>query len=157
MTTTPTAKPLSIVLDHVRKPSNLGAVLRVAAGLGARLVLTGSSADRHRRASRFAAVGLEELVPIAVFETLDEAARALRTEGYSLIGTSPRAQKTHWELDVTGPIALVFGNEVGGLSQAKLESLEQVVRIPLAQGVESLNLAVAVGIVGYEVARRGQR
>ena len=120
---------LTLVLDNVRKARNIGAVMRVAAAVEARLILTGHTASEHASGTRFAAVGYDDTVDVMRVPNFEEAVALLRSEGVRLVGTSPRAADVYYTLEMSGPLAIVFGNEVGGLGRRKLALMDNVVRI----------------------------
>lgn len=147
---------LYLWLDNVRKPQNLGAVLRLAAALGATLVSSGATPAHLPPRARFAAVGLEHTVPREHYPSFDDALAALRLRHVTVVGTAPRAPLTLWQADALAadPLAIVFGSETGGLGAHKLARLDATLAIPMPGGAESLNLATSVAIVAWEALRR---
>jgi TrmH family RNA methyltransferase len=84
----------------------------------------------------------------------DETLAALRAEGYRVAVLDARGAALCWEADLTGRVALVVGNEGGGVAAPFTDSADIVVRAPMAAGVESLNAAVAASVVMYERCRQ---
>lgn len=148
------AAGLYALLDTVQNPLNVGAAVRVAAATGAALTFTGYSVPLTQRKAKAGAVGLEGLVPVAYEPDFESAAAACRRAGLRLVGTSPRASVPHTAYDLRQPFALVLGNEVSGLSPAKQALLDDVVRIPMQPGVDSLNVVVALAVILYEALRQ---
>ena len=75
----------------------------------------------------------------------------------TVIGTSPRAQQTIYDVDLSGPVAMIFGSEGRGLPEEVLSMANQLVHIPMAGKVESLNVAAAAAICCFERLRQTRR
>ena len=147
--------PLLLVLDGVQDPHNLGACLRSADAAGVTAVI----APRDRAAgltpvARKVAAGAAETVPFVPVVNLARVLRDLQGRGIWLVGTDDTADKTLFEADLTGPVALVMGSEGEGLRRLTRECCDQLVSIPMAGAVESLNVSVATGIVLFEAVRQ---
>jgi 23S rRNA (guanosine2251-2'-O)-methyltransferase len=146
---------LLLVLDGVQDPHNLGACLRSADAAGVTAVL----APRDRAAgltavARKVAAGAAETVPFIPVVNLARALRGLKERGVWLVGTDDTADRTLFEADLTGPVALVMGSEGEGLRRLTRECCDQLVSIPMAGAVESLNVSVATGVVLFEAVRQ---
>jgi 23S rRNA (guanosine2251-2'-O)-methyltransferase len=85
---------------------------------------------------------------------LTDALQRLKTRGVRIVGASEKTDRSLGETDLTGAIAIVVGNEGRGPAPERLEVCDEIVSIPLAGAVESLNAAVAVGVVLYEAVRQ---
>ncbi|MEE9277071.1 MAG: RNA methyltransferase [Dehalococcoidia bacterium] len=151
----PAAGPLTVVvLDGVQDPGNAGALIRVAAAFEADLVLVGpGSADPTNPKVLRAATGAWFHVPLARSADLPAALDALRAANCALLGAAGGGRPLH-DADVPARRALVFGGEGGGFSPAVADRLELLVGVPIAAEVESLNVAVAAGILLSELHRR---
>jgi 23S rRNA (guanosine2251-2'-O)-methyltransferase len=147
--------PLVLALDGVTDPHNLGACLRVADASGAHAVIApkdhavGLNATVAKVAS-----GAAESVPYLMVTNLARALTELKERDVRVIGTSDDAERTLYDLDLSGPIALVLGAEGKGLRQLTRQTCDELVRIPMAGAVESLNVSVAAGVCLYEVLRQ---
>jgi len=147
--------PLVLVLDGVTDPHNLGACLRVCDGAGAHAVVApvdkavGISATVAKVAS-----GAAETVPYLMVTNLARALGELKEHGLTIVGTSDDAEQTLYDLDLSGPVALVLGAEGDGMRQLTRKTCDVLVRIPMAGAVESLNVSVAAGVCLYEVLRQ---
>jgi 23S rRNA (guanosine2251-2'-O)-methyltransferase len=150
--------PLVLVLDGVTDPHNLGACLRVADGAGAHAVVApkdhavGLNATVAKVAS-----GAAETVPYLMVTNLARTLGELKERDIRVIGTSDDASATLYDLDLTGPVALVLGAEGAGLRQLTRKTCDELVRIPMAGAVESLNVSVAAGVCLYEALRQRSR
>jgi TrmH family RNA methyltransferase len=146
----------AVVLDGVQDPGNVGTILRTALGLGATgvIALKGTADLTNSKVIR-SAMGASFHLP-AVPATPEEFvawAKLQRTEIWIAEGSGePAEQLPGWRAD-RSPVALVFGNEGAGISSVLESAATRRVAIPLAQRVESLNVAVAAGILLYEVTR----
>jgi len=147
--------PLVLVLDGVTDPHNLGACLRVADGAGAHAVVApkdhavGLNATVAKVAS-----GAAETVPYLMVTNLARSLNELKERDIRIIGTAEDAEKTLYDIDLTGPVALVLGAEGAGLRQLTRKTCDELVRIPMAGAVESLNVSVASGVCLYEALRQ---
>lgn len=146
---------LFLILDGVTDPHNLGACLRVADGAGADAVIVpkDKSAQLNATVSKVAS-GAAETMPFVAVTNLARSIRELQDEGIWVIGTSDEATKTLYDVDLTGPIALVMGAEGEGMRRLTKETCDELVSIPMMGGVESLNVSVASGVSLYEARRQ---
>jgi 23S rRNA (guanosine2251-2'-O)-methyltransferase len=148
-------KPLLLILDGVTDPHNLGACLRVADGAGADAIIVPKdrSAQLNTTVSKVAS-GAAETMPFVAVTNLARSMRELQEAGVWLIGTSDDAEKTLYEVDLTGPVGIVMGAEGEGMRRLTKETCDELVSIPMFGGVESLNVSVASGVCLYEAARQ---
>ncbi|WP_326538978.1 23S rRNA (guanosine(2251)-2'-O)-methyltransferase RlmB [Pseudorhodoferax sp.] len=146
---------LLLVLDGVTDPHNLGACLRVADGAGAHAVVAPKdhAAGLNATVAKVAS-GAAETVPYVVVTNLARALADIKDHGLRVIGTSDDAERTLYDLDLTGPVALVLGAEGKGMRQLTRTSCDELVRIPMAGAVESLNVSVAAAVCLYEALRQ---
>lgn len=137
--------PLGIALWHVGDPGNVGTIVRTADALGPAFVaLSAGCADPTGPKALRASMGALFRVPLARF---DEAPRPW-------VGLVPRGGRPLAELDLGERVTFVLGAEREGLSQEVAEQCDELASIPLAEGAESLNVAVAAAIALYERNRR---
>ena len=150
---------LVLALDGVTDPHNLGACLRVADGAGAQAIVApkdhavGLNATVAKVAS-----GAAETVPYLMVTNLARALNEMKERGVRIIGTSDDAPHTLYEADLRGPVCLVLGAEGPGMRQLTRKTCDELVSIPMAGAVESLNVSVAAAVCLYEAhrQRRGQ-
>ncbi|MBL8331694.1 MAG: 23S rRNA (guanosine(2251)-2'-O)-methyltransferase RlmB [Rubrivivax sp.] len=146
---------LLLVLDGVTDPHNLGACLRVADGAGAHAVIAprdhavGLNATVAKVAS-----GAAETVPYFMVTNLSRTLTELKERDIRIVGTSDDAPHGLYQADLRGPLALVLGAEGRGMRQLTRRHCDELVRIPMAGAVESLNVSVASGVCLYECVRQ---
>ena len=147
--------PLLLVLDGVTDPHNLGACLRVADGAGAHAVIApkdhavGINATVAKVAS-----GAAETMPYFMVTNLARTLNELKERNIWVVGTSGDADKTLYQMDLKGPVALVLGAEGDGMRQLTRKTCDELVSLPMKGAVESLNVSVASGVCLYEALRQ---
>ncbi len=150
--------PFIWVLDGVEDPRNLGAILRTMDAVGAHGVVI----PKHRAAGITATVsktsaGADAYVAIAQAGNVSTTVSQLKKEGLWVVGMAHTAKLHYDQYDFSGPVAIVVGGESGGIHQKVLEQCDQTISLPMRGTVSSLNVSVAVGVVGYEVVRQRTR
>ena len=146
---------LLVVLDGIEDPRNLGGTIRSAAAAGAdALFLPERGAAGLTAACVKASAGAAERLPVARIGNVVSFLKSLKERGIWVVGLDPEGDRGWTEFDLRQPVALVFGAEGRGLRRLARETCDLVLSIPLAQGVESLNLSVAAGIVLFEAVRQ---
>lgn len=143
----------AVVLAGVRDPGNLGTIVRTAVALGvADVVCTDAETDLTGRRVLDASRAAVLRAAIHRYPTPLAAVTALRQAGFEVVATSSHAALVQGETPLRGHrVALVVGNETDGIEPDVLAAADHVVRIPMAGGVESLNVGVATGISLYEL------
>jgi TrmH family RNA methyltransferase len=141
-----------LLLDRLADPGNVGLILRTAeAAAAAGVVLTPGSADALNPKSVRASAGSVFRLPVA-HAPLEAAVGALAACGRRLYATSPHGGVEYTAADLAGRVGLLLGHEGGGLEPALLERFDAI-RIPTGR-VESLNVAMAAGVLLYEARRQ---
>jgi TrmH family RNA methyltransferase len=152
---TPSAVPLVVFLNEINNPSNLGAVIRTDEAAGIRGVITSAnSADVFSPKALRAAMGSSFRVPIWEKVAFEEALEWAKQNGLAATAADTSAERSYTQLDWKEPRLLVFGSEAHGLSASQLSMIGDVVNVPMASSVESLNLAVSAGIILFEAKRQ---
>lgn len=148
-------RSLFVVLDGVEDPRNLGAVIRTAAAAGADGVFIPERGAAGLTAVAVkASAGMAERLPVARVTNIVSLLKSLKDRNIWVAGLDPAGATPWTSFDLTGPLALVFGGEGRGLRRLAKETCDVVLSVPLAGGVESLNLAVAAGVVLFEAVRQ---
>jgi TrmH family RNA methyltransferase len=150
----PAAGDVWVALDRVRDPGNLGTVIRTVDAVGAKgVILIGDATDPFSLETVRATMGSIFAVPVA--KASQEAFLAWR-KGFSglVAGTHLKGAVDYRSVDFTGrPVVLLMGNEQQGLTEELAESCDRLLRIPQAGRADSLNLAVATGVMLFEIRR----
>ncbi len=147
-----------IILDHLEDPHNLGAIIRTSEAAG----VSGIIIPKDRGVSINATViktstGAIDNIPISMVTNLSNTISDLKKNGFWIVGTDMVNSMDYREIDYSGKIALVIGNEGSGMSRMVRESCDFIARIPMYGKVNSLNASVAAGIMIYEVVRQKRR
>jgi len=139
-----------LVMDRLQDPGNIGTVIRTveAAGYRGVVTVTGGGDVYSPKAVRAAAGSLFR-VPVINMPTADEALGFLRELGKTIVATSIEDAVLCFDADLRSNIALVIGNEGGGVSKDFTDAADIRVKIPMKGEIESLNAAVAAGILMY--------
>ncbi len=144
-----------LVLDGVTDPHNLGACLRSADAAGAHgVIVTKDKSARITPVVRKVASGAAETVPLFQVTNLARTLRHLQEQGVWITGTAGETEKLVYQQEFTGPTAIVMGAEGKGLRRLTRETCDELVKIPMAGSVSSLNVSVATGICLFEVVRQ---
>ena len=146
---------LVLVAAGVQNPGNLGALLRTAEAAGAAAALLGPGcADPFGWKSLRGAMGSAFRLPLCRFEAIPPLLERVRASGLRLVAADARGGTPWNEVDYRGATALAVGGEAGGLPAALLNAAERRVHIPMPAPMESLNVAVAAGVLLFEAARQ---
>ncbi|OLQ85365.1 23S rRNA (guanosine(2251)-2'-O)-methyltransferase RlmB [Vibrio panuliri] len=148
-------QPLLLVLDGVTDPHNLGACLRNAdaAGVAAVIVPKDRSAPMTATVSKVAC-GAAEIVPLIRVTNLARTMRSLQEQGVWFVGTAGEATHDIYQAKLTGKLAIVMGAEGDGMRRLTRETCDDLIKIPMAGTVSSLNVSVASGICLFEAVRQ---
>ncbi len=148
--------PIILILDDVRSMHNVGSAFRTADAFGVEAIyLCGYTPAPPHRDIRKTALGAEDTVCWQHFDTIKEAIEDVKNKGY-LVAAVEQAhnsidlQSYRWEQQ---PLALIFGNEVDGVSDEGLGAADQCIEIPQTGSKHSLNISVSAGVVIWELVR----
>ncbi len=143
-----------VALHEIGNPGNLGTIIRTADAAGAGgIILLGETTDPFAPAAVKASMGALFAVPIAHVAEPDQFFTWAAARGVAVVATSARAPTPHWSARYPRPLALLLGSEGAGLPADLLARGDLHVRIPMAGTARSLNLAVATGVLLYEIRR----
>ena len=147
--------PLVVLLDSLQDPFNFGAICRVACVFGADAVIVGRQrqVDVTQQVARSSA-GAVNRIPIAQTDDLVAAIESLKARGLLVLAATLSGRQSICEFDFTQPVAIVIGNEGQGVRPELIAACSAEVTIPQASNFDSLNAAVAAGVMLYEAHRQ---
>lgn len=146
-----------VVIDSVQDPGNLGAIVRTAAAAGFDAVVTGpGTADLWSTRAIRASAGTLFALHMAKRVDLESSLDLLRVAGHSVLATDVRGETSVYQVEIEKRMTLVVGSEAHGLSETIIDRTDAIIRVPMGPLVESLNVAVAAGIVMYRMREEGR-
>jgi TrmH family RNA methyltransferase len=149
---------LPIVLADVRDPGNAGTILRTGWAVGADAAfLSRSTVDLYNSKVVRASAGALFNLPVSREVEVPFLIENLQRKGLMTVAAHPEGRVSYDEVDMSGPCALIFGNEAWGVSDDILEQVDVSAKIPMEAGAESLNVGVAAAVFMIEAARQRRR
>ena len=146
--------PFLILLDNIEDPHNLGAIIRTANLVGAHgVIIPKRRAVGLTATVAKASAGAINYTPVAKVTNLSQTMKELKKEGIWFV-CADMDGTTMYDLDLTGPMGLVIGNEGEGVSKLVKENCDFVASIPMKGDIDSLNASVASGVLAYEMVRQ---
>lgn len=141
-----------LILDHIEDPHNLGAIIRTCegAGIDAIIIPKNRSAEVNETVMKVSA-GAANILRICQVSNLNEAIRKLKAHGCWIVGSDIKTDVLYNEGNYNFPLVLIVGNEGKGISILTQQMCDFMVKIPLHGKIESLNVAVATGILLYKI------
>ncbi len=147
-------KGMYILVDKVQDPGNLGTIIRTAHASGALgVILSEGTVDLYNEKTLRSTMGSIFHLPL-IEDKNYETVNSLKKEGFKLIASSLDCNSDFYKLDLKERIIIAVGNEGSGISEDVLKFSDYKVKIPMPGGAESLNVAVAAGVMMYEVVRQ---
>ncbi|ADL11942.1 TrmH family RNA methyltransferase [Acetohalobium arabaticum] len=146
---------LFLIIDRIQDPGNLGTILRTADGAGVDGVfLLKGTVDIYNLKTIRATMGSLFRVPVFGLNSPSDLTDILQMKDIQMVAADIEAKDYYYELDYNQPTALVIGNEGAGAQPETLKLADKKVKIPLSEGIDSLNAAIASGIIMYEMVRQ---
>ncbi len=146
---------LGLVLERLQDPGNLGTIIRSSVATNVdKLWLTNDSVEIDNPKVLRASVGQWFSLEMGISDDLISLVNNYKNQGIQVIATLPQATKTYWEIDFKKPTLILLGNESAGLSEELTVLADELVTIPLQNGVESLNVGIAASLLLYEAQRQ---
>lgn len=150
-----TVKSMFLLIDGVQDPGNLGTMIRTACGAGATgVVLTKGTVDPYNPKVIRASMGMVFHIPVIIEVDNQKIIDFFKNKDFKFLVADAQGEKLYYEIKTSGPVVWALGNEANGPSDFILEAADEIVRIPLLDQVESLNVAVAAGILLFDTNRR---
>lgn len=153
-----TNNPIHVILEDIRSAFNVGAFFRTSDAAGIeKLWLTGITPyPPHNRIPK-TALGAIETVPWEYSVDINETISKLQEKNISIVGVELTTNaKDYTQIKFDKPTALIFGNEINGISDSTLEKCDHIAKIPMFGQKKSLNVEVSYGIMVYEIIRQWQ-
>ena len=147
--------PFILILDGIEDTHNLGAIIRTAetAGVHGIIIPKRRAAQVNSTVSKVAS-GALQYIKIARVNNISDTISKLKDKGVWICGTAIDANKYHYDQNLTGPLAIVIGNEGKGISELVKRNCDFLVKIPMKGKVTSLNASVSTGIIVYEAVKQ---
>lgn len=146
--------PFLIILDNVEDPHNLGAIIRTANLAGAHgVIIPKRRAVRLTSTVAKTSAGAINYTPVAKVTNIVRTIEELKEKGIWFV-CADMGGETMYDLDLTGPMGLVIGNEGEGVSRLVREACDFTASIPMKGDIDSLNASVAAGVLAYEIVRQ---
>ncbi len=143
-----------VILDHIEDPHNLGAIIRTCEAAGIKSVIIPKDRQVQVNATVMkTSVGTLDNVNIVQVTNLSNTIDKLKENGYWIVGTALKDSVDYRDIDYTGKIALIVGNEGTGISNLVMKKCDFIAKIPMYGETNSLNASVAAGIMIYEMIR----
>ena len=147
--------PLIVICDELSDPHNLGAIMRTAECAGAHGVVIPKRRSVGLTATvAKASAGAVEYMKVARVTNINNAINELKEKGVWVFGTAAEGSVPMYKADLTGPAAIVIGNEGDGMSQLVRKNCDMLVHIPMSGRISSLNASAAASILLYEAVRQ---
>jgi RNA methyltransferase, TrmH family len=149
---------LGLAVETLQDPGNLGTLIRTATAVGVQgLWLSNDSVGLDNPKVLRSSAGQWFRMPMTTSPNLADSLRAAQASGMQVIATEVSATVPYWDVDLRSPTLILLGNEGAGLSAELAAIADHRVQIPLAPGVESLNVAISASVILYEAKRQRSR
>lgn len=147
--------PLILILDRITDVRNMGAIARTAecAGVDALVIPVQGSAQINSEAIKTSAGALYKL-PVCRSRNLKDELQLLKASGVRIIAATEKGELEHTDADMSGPVAIILGNEGTGIAKELLALADEQIFIPVLGEIGSLNVSVATGVILYEAVRQ---
>lgn len=143
-----------VILDNINDPGNLGTIIRTCAALGVEaIIMSLETVDIYNDKVIRATQGALFKIPL-IKMSLEEAIKELQKQEIMILATSLEAKKELADLSVYENFAIIFGNEANGIRKEILTLADETFILPMQNGVESLNVGVACGIIVYNLIKK---
>jgi 23S rRNA (guanosine2251-2'-O)-methyltransferase len=148
-------EPFLLILDRVTDVRNFGAIARTAECAGVDGIIIGEkgSAPITSDAMKTSAGALNYMA-VSREKDLKQTIKLLRDTGIKIVACTEKASKDIYDVDVSGPVAIIMGSEEDGISDELLRTADELAKIPMKGKIGSLNVSVATGVAVYEVIRK---
>ena len=148
--------PIILLLDHITDPNNLGSILRSCLGANVDAVVVPKSRSCHlTKTVREVSKGSSELIPFVIVPNLKRVCDILKIRGFNIFGAEASANsQVIYDVNLKEKIGLIIGSENNGIQETLKSKCDKMIRIPIDESLESLNVAVATSIIVFEINRQ---
>ena len=148
-------EPFILILDGIEDPHNLGSIIRTAETAGIHgIIIPKRRAAQVNSTVNKASAGAVQHMKIARITNIYDSIKKLKDVGLWICGTDINTETYYYNQDLTGPLAIVIGNEGKGISEKTRKNCDFLVKIPMKGKIESLNASVSTGIIVYEAVKQ---
>lgn len=145
---------LVVILEKVEKPGNLGAIIRSAYAAGVNyIIINDSQTDIYNPNVIRASEGYAFVLP-PIEVSLDDTVHWLKDNKIRSFGAATGADKEYTDVDLCGRVAFIFGSEADGLTEKWLKSADNLIKIPMSRGMDSLNVSISAAVMIFEALRQ---
>lgn len=147
--------PFLVILDRITDVRNFGAIARTMECIGSDALVIQSRGNALIGGDAMkTSAGALNLLPVCREENLKKTITDLKASGIRIIGCTEKTEEYIYNVELSGPIAILLGSEEDGISPEYMKLCDELVKIPMTGKIESLNVSVSAGIVLYETARQ---
>lgn len=144
-----------VITDRIQDPGNLGTIIRTADAAGAGgVVLSEGTVDPYSPKVLRSTMGSVFHIPVVSVPDICDAIDTMKERGFSIYASSLEGSSPYYSEEYNGKVVIVIGNEASGVERSILLKADRLIKIPMPGGAESLNAAVAGGILMFEVIRK---
>jgi len=146
---------LIVIAHQLQDPGNLGTIIRTAEAVAAAgIALTPNTVDPYSAKSIRASMGSILRLPVVRIREIGVFVTLCKQKGFQTVATAVTGEKTHFDIDLTKPTVVILGQEGAGLPQEIIADVDLRIRIPMAETIDSLNVATSSAVVLYEALRQ---
>jgi len=147
--------PLILILDHVMDPQNVGSILRTALAANVDAVVVSKNRACHLTETvRKVSKGASEIIPFVIVNNIKYLLKNLKTINFKIFGCDVSAEKDYYECDYILPTAIIMGSEGEGIKPNLKKDIDEMIRIPINEQVESLNVSNACSVILFEARKQ---
>ncbi len=146
---------LVVVLENIHDSHNVSAIVRTCDSIGVGEIFLVYSIEKFPKIGKKSSASAYKWVKKRNFRSIDACYEVLRNNGYKIFATCLEGEsKSFWEVDFTGKVAIVLGNEHRGVSEEAWKKADGNIKIPMFGMIQSLNVSVATAVILYEICRQ---
>ena len=146
---------LILILDHVMDPQNVGSILRTALAANVDAVVVSKNRACHLTETvRKVSKGASEIIPFVIVNNIKYLLKNLKTINFNILGCDASAKKNYYECDYKIPTAIIMGSEGEGIKPNLRKDIDEMIRIPMNEQIESLNVSNACSVILFEARKQ---